>query len=42
LIHVLFRAPEKEDEGEKGEGEKWEEEEDNIMNIKKYKEQDEE
>jgi len=42
LIHVLFRAPEKEDEGEKGEGEKWEEEEDNIMNIKKYKERDEE
>jgi len=42
LIHVLFRAPEKEDEGEGGEGEKWGEEEDNIMNIKEYKEQDKE
>ena len=39
LIHVLFRAPEKEDEGKGGEGEKWEEEEDNIMNIKEYKEE---
>jgi signal peptidase II len=39
LIHVLFRAPEKKDEGE---GEKWEEEEENIMNIKEYKEQDKE
>jgi signal peptidase II len=42
LIHVLFHAPEKKDEGEEGEGEKWEEEEGNIMNIKEYKEQDEE
>ena len=35
LIHVLFRAPEKENEGEVEKGEKWEEEE-------KYKEQDKE
>jgi len=39
LIHVLFHAPEKKDEGEE---EKWEEEEENIMNIKEYKEQDKE
>ncbi|MBE3036803.1 MAG: signal peptidase II [Candidatus Atribacteria bacterium] len=35
LIHVLFRAPERENEGEGKKGEKWEEEE-------KYKEQDKE
>jgi len=43
VVHILFHAPEKEDEGKGEEGEKlkeWEEEEDNIMNIKKYKEQD--
>ena len=39
LIHVLFHTPEKKDEGEE---EKWEEEEENIMNIKEYKEQDKE
>jgi signal peptidase II len=42
LIHVLFRAPEKEDEGEGGEGEKWEEEEENIKNIKEYREEEKE
>jgi signal peptidase II len=35
LIHVLFRTPEKEDEGEGEKGEEWEKEE-------KYKEQDKE
>jgi len=35
LVHILFHAPEKEDEGEGGEGKKWEEEE-------RYKEEDKE